>query len=627
MPDSIAKKFLLAQIALIATITILLGLLSAHFFGEYLLYDQREHLALLSQAAAQDVATKLSRYRSQSQIVAEGNAVQIYSEKFQEQLLVSYFSRFRNDFPKIAYVNEQGEEEVKVVGGVAQEKSGTQAAPTIIAQAHPPNRPHLVPQAFVDPDLRTAAIHFTYARRHYFGDTFQGLIVATVPLASLTSDIDTLNRPRSIRLFLVNGQGTILHGGGTTPGQNARLLLDDRPFTPRAAMFSGRGSLQAVDSHYTATPVAGSPWWIVASQAHADFIAPLVKLRLTLAAYFVLILALSAFASHRLARGITRPLKQLTTAAQKIAHGELAQKITVESGDEVAELARSFNRMSEELVSAAAREQELLRTEAQARLAAEMANQQKGLFLTNMNHELRTPITGIMGMAQLLEQTELGREQRDYVATMLESSEHLLQIVETILSFATIETGSLELAPVLFEPRRLIADLAALYQAKFSEKGLAFSWEVDQATPAHLLGDQDKLRLILQNLLTNACNFTDTGAVAITVGPAAPKPDAHRRLPLRFVVSDTGIGIPEEQQRAVFEQFTQADMTISRKIGGLGLGLSITRRLVGLMLGDLVLNSRPGQGTTVTVIIPFGVPETAPHGAASPLPPPPANSV
>ncbi|MFZ5762161.1 MAG: sensor histidine kinase, partial [Thermodesulfobacteriota bacterium] len=615
MPGSIAKKFLFAQIALIAAITILLGLLSAHFFGEYLLDDQREHLALLSQAAAQDVAAKISRYRSQSQILAEGNAVQIYSEKFQEQLLIGYFSRFRNDFPKIAYVNEQGEEEVKVVGGVAQEKIGTRAAPTILAEAEVPNRPHLVPQVFVDPDLRTAAIHFAYARRHYFGDTFQGLVVATVPLSSLTSGIDTINRPRSIRLFLVDGAGTILHGG--SPGQNSRLLLDGRPFAPRATMFSGRAALQAVDSHYTAAPVAGSPWWLVASQPHADFIAPLARLRLTLAAYFVLILALSTFASHRLARGITRPLKQLTTAAQEIAHGELAQKITVESGDEVAELARSFNRMSEELVSAAAREQELLRTEAQARLAAEMANQQKGLFLTNMNHELRTPITGIMGMAQLLEQTELSREQRDYVATMLESSEHLLQIVETILSFATIETGALELAPVLFEPRRLIADLAALYQAKFGEKGLDFSWEVDQATPARLIGDQDKLRLVLQNLLANACNFTDTGVVAITVGPAAPVPDAHGRLRLRFVVSDTGIGIPEEQQRAVFEQFTQADMTISRKIGGLGLGLSITRRLVGLMLGDLVLNSRPGQGTTVTVTIPFAVP------AAAGAPPPP----
>lgn len=611
MLRSIATKVLLAQVVLITVATLLLGLFSVHFFGQQLLRDQQEHLNLLSQAAAHHIAAKVGHHKAQVQLIAAARDVQVYSEKFQEQLLVKYFSGFKDDFPKLVYGNEQGEEEAKVIGGVQQETTpGQTVTPSFAEVMAFPNQPRLLSRVTIDPDLRTAAVHFGYARRSYFGDTFQGLIIASLPLRRLTDGIDTILREPTIHLYLVDGRGRFLYGDASKPELSDQLRIDGQPFTPQAAMFSAEGQIDSRPSHYTAAPVDGTSWWIVAIQPHADFIAPLAKLRLALAICVILILTAAVLASHRLSRGIIRPLEQLTKAAQEIAHGRLAQKILVTSEDETGKLADAFNRMSDELVTTQHRQESLLHTEAKARLMAEMANQHKDLFLTNMNHELRTPINGIMGMTQLLETTELTGEQRDYVKTMLESSTHLLAIVDRILTYSTIETGIIEVVRSPFEPRHLVAELANLYLPKFQGKGLGFTWQVSHDVPQHLTGDAEKLRLILQNLLNNAYNFTNAGAVAITVEAAGAAADSS--MALRFMVSDTGIGISAEQQVRVFEHFAQADMSATRTVGGLGLGLSICHRLATLLDGSIALASQPGHGTTVTVTLPFPVPAEAP---------------
>lgn len=248
---------------------------------------------------------------------------------------------------------------------------------------------------------------------------------------------------------------------------------------------------------------------------------------------------------------------------------------------------------------------DLKRTEDDLRLAidrARAASRAKGEFLAAMSHEIRTPINGIIGASELCEETPLDQEQRSYIDTVLQCGNTLLSLVNDILDFSKIEAGQLNLEKLNFVPCTLMENVAESFVQETRKKGVELITAYDSELPVYLMGDPTRLQQILNNLVSNAVKFTEAGEIVVRAEAVNVSEKSAR---VRFSVSDTGVGISGARKEAIFESFTQEDMSTTRKYGGTGLGLSISRQLVEMMGGQISVASQEGRGSIFAFEVPF----------------------
>lgn len=606
MRVSIFKKIFVSQLALIVIASGVISLASYFFMVRLYNQSQNDMLRIVSSSTATKIATNVAQQRAVLREIAEAREIALYAQKYQELLLNKHLSRYQKQFSSLGFVDQDGNQVYRLVNGHIDETPENIASLAVFqASLAAPNQV-ILGGVVPDPVLKTRTLQFAFARIDYFGDRFVGLIYGQTPLHDVIAVNDggiSLNNG----FFRVVAPDGIILGDSEPKNVMGKLVLRKQNLNwlfAKAAAPQGKiqhAVLNNVDCYFAVTLIPGTPWLAMAVLPSREYTAVPALFRNFSILLFLGLLILASVSTYFLAQNIISPIRKLVQASTEIAKGDFEQQ--VEAGnDEIGDLAESFNTMAKKLGAVISREQQLLTAEAAARLRAELADQHKNEFLAKISHELRTPLNAILGMSELLEDKNRSGKLDPELPAIKEAGNNLLQLINGILDFSRLENGTMVLTPAAFDLYGIIGRLKKKYQPLAKAKRLSLLCEETAAVPTTVVGDETRIFQVLENLLDNAIKFTEHGEVSLRVRPLGLKAvDEGHIIHLRFEVTDTGCGIPIEQQGSMFEAFKQVEMYSTRKAGGLGVGLTLSQQLVDLMQGKIGMKSEPGKGSTFWV--------------------------
>lgn len=414
----------------------------------------------------------------------------------------------------------------------------------------------------------------------------------------------------SEEIYLINAKGIVLLNiTGNVPFGKSILLEKETLSQLKAKLTQGAFYLKENDitSLYVFRIIPELDLYLVYGKAQSKVFSDINKVTDFAIIYFSISIPFTILLSLGFSHLIKKRISKFLVRIKRITSGNYSERLDTNSiyyYDEYVELADAFNRMVSSLekfhsmnvekILEMNEELEILVKELrEAKQLADSANKTKSLFLANMSHEIRTPMNGILGTIQIIESSSLDEEQMKLISMIKTSANNLLAIINDILDISKIEAGKIELEEISYDVKKLLVEIVDSMRIQAKEKGNEIELIISDSFPEYILGDQVRIRQILLNLMSNANKFTDRGKIFLE----AKVLEEGDPFLLSFLVRDTGIGISEDKIEKIFESFSQADASTTRKYGGTGLGLSISKKLIHLMGGELKVKSKVGEGS------------------------------
>lgn len=472
-------------------------------------------------------------------------------------------------------------------------------------------------QVYIEKATSEPMIMMAIPVKDALGDN-KGILAAELNLKFMWDLVGRMKIGKTGVAYVVDKQGRLIAFGDTS-----RVLGGEKvDYLPEVAEFikgdkhthkkssditKGIQNTHVVTNH---VHLVNPDWALIVELPVKEAYQPVITTIKRSAIFIIICIVLATMIGIYLSKKITKPIIDLRDVTKKISAGNLDTQIETASNDEIGELAESFNQMievinrttvsydklAEEILERKKVEEALL----EAKKEAESASKAKGQFLANVSHEIRTPMNAILGFTKLLQGTELDKVQADYVMTMHSSGNLLLGLINDILDFSKVQENAYEFENIDFDMVYLLESVISMIKSKMVESAVDVLYRVEEG-PRFFKGDPTRIRQILINIINNAIKFTREGEIFTTIGIDSSdnqgdgKPGLLRTL--RISIRDTGIGIPEEKRKAIFEAFTQADASTAREYGGTGLGLSISKAFVKKMGGDIWVESAKDQGS------------------------------